>query len=78
MLHNPYTMYLEDIFLSAQNKAEVNYAVHYVVRDAPASLRCMRMALPLYHSILPCPSPSKYPRNSVTNFGIRLRLKIAL
>jgi len=40
-------MYLEDIFLSAQNKTEVSYAVHYAARDAPASLRAMRVAFPL-------------------------------
>lgn len=75
VLHNLYIMYIQDIFLTAQNKAEINYAVHYAVRDAPASLRCTGVALPLYHSILPCPLLSKYPRNSVTNFGIQLRLQ---
>lgn len=53
VLHNLYIMYLGNIFLSAQNKAEVSYAVHYAVRDAPASLRCAGIELPLYHSILP-------------------------
>jgi len=57
-------MYLENIFLSAQNKTEVSYAVHYAARDAPVSLRATSGISALYHLMLPYPLLPKYPRNS--------------